>query len=169
MLNFRSVAVITLTFASIVLFALSIPTAAVSQGGHGGGHGSASGGATMEMETRDVLVDGIKVSFSVMDNPAHRKMLDEMKMNETIEPGTTHNITVVLMDQKKHQEITDAKVSMRVVKPGGSDEIKTLKYEEMMKSYDAYFNLDQKGKYEILVLFRFGDQKKTAGIEYELH
>jgi hypothetical protein len=37
-----------------------------------------------------------------------------------------------------------------------------------MKSYDAYFNLPQKGKYEILVLIKSGDQKKTAGVYYEL-
>ena len=37
-----------------------------------------------------------------------------------------------------------------------------------MKSYDGYFNLPEKGKYELLVLIKSGDQKKTAGINYEL-
>jgi hypothetical protein len=46
--------------------------------------------------------------------------------------------------------------------------MKALKYEEMMKSYDAYFNLPDKGKYQVMILFKIGDQKKTAGIYYEI-
>jgi hypothetical protein len=150
------------------VIALLSPIPALSQHNHGSSQDSSQGAPAMEMETRDVLVDNIKVSFAVMDNAAHRKMLKEMKMKEDIKAGTTHNITVVLTDQDTQQEITDAKVSMRVVKPGGQDEVKALKYEEMMKSYDAYFNMPEKGKYEILVLFRFDGQKKTAGTYYDL-
>ena len=57
---------------------------------------------------------------------------------------------------------------MKVVDPKGKDQIKNLKYESSMKSYDGYFNLPEKGKYELLVLIKAGDQKKTAGINYEL-
>jgi hypothetical protein len=38
----------------------------------------------------------------------------------------------------------------------------------MMKSYDAYFNLLEKGKYQVMVLFKIGDKKRSAGIYYEL-
>jgi hypothetical protein len=37
-----------------------------------------------------------------------------------------------------------------------------------MKSHDGYFNLREKGRYELLVLIKSGDQKKTAGIYYEM-
>jgi hypothetical protein len=57
---------------------------------------------------------------------------------------------------------------MKVVDPKGKDQIKNLKYEGSMKSYDAYFSLPEKGKYELLVLIKAGDQKKTAGVYYEL-
>jgi hypothetical protein len=131
-------------------------------------HGGMSMGGSMKMESKDVLVEGVKVSFTVMANDEHRKMLKDMKMKEDIEPGTTHNITVALTDEKTGKEITNAQVNMKVVDPKGKDQVKPLKYDEMMKSYDAYFSLPEKGKYQILILFKVGEQKRTAGIYHEI-
>jgi len=130
-------------------------------------HGGMSGGS-MKMETKDVIVEGIKVSFMVMANENHKKMLADMKMKEDIEPGSTHNITVILKDDKTQKEITDAQINMKVVDPKGKDQIKPLKYEGEMKSYDAYFNLPGKGKYQIMILAKVGEKKTTAGIYYEV-
>ena len=131
-----------------------------------GGMKMDSGG--MKMETREVLVEGVKVIFQIMSNAEHKKMLKDMKMKEDAEPGTTHNITVTLKDEKTQKEITNAEVQMKVVDPKGKDQIKALKYEGEMKSYDAYFNLPTKGKYQVLVLFKVGDKKSTAGIHHEV-
>jgi hypothetical protein len=151
-----------LLVAIVGLFVL--PSVSLAQHGHGG----MSKGEGMKMETKDVIVEGIKVSFMVMLNENHKKMLADMKMKEDIEPGSTHNITVVLKEEKTQKEITDAQINMKVVDPKGKDQIKTLKYEEAMKSYDAYFNLPEKGKYQVMILFKTGDQKRTAGIYYDL-
>ena len=131
-------------------------------------HGGMSMGGSMKMETKDVIVEGTKVSFMVMANENHKKMLADMKMKEDIEPGTTHNITVILKDEKTQKEITDAQITMKVVDPKGKDQIKALKYEGDMKSYDAYFNLLEKGKYQIMILAKVGEKKTTAGIYYDL-
>jgi hypothetical protein len=131
-------------------------------------HGGAEKGEAMKMETKEVLVEGVKVVFQMMANDEHKKMLKDMKMKEDIESGTTHNITVTLKDEKTQKEITDAQINMKVVDPKGKDQIKALKHEESMKSYDAYFNLPEKGKYQVMVLFKIGEQKRTAGIYYEL-
>ncbi len=146
--------------AAGLFFSLSIASA---QHGHGG-----MSGGSMKMETKDVVVEGIKVSFMVMANENHKKMLADMKMKEEIEVGTTHNITVTLKDEKTQKEITDAQINMKVVNPKGKDQIKGLKYEGDMKSYDAYFNLPEKGKYQVMILFKIGDQKRTAGINHEI-
>jgi len=127
-----------------------------------------SKGETTKMDTKEVIVEGVKVTFQIMANNEHLKMLKDMKMKEEIEPGTTHNITVALKDEKTQKEITDAQINMKVVDPKGKDQIKVLKYEGDMKSYDAYFNLPDKGKYQVMVLFKVGEQKKTAGIYYDL-
>jgi hypothetical protein len=75
---------------------------------------------------------------------------------------------VILKDDKTQKEITDAQITMKVVDPKGKDQIKTLKYEGEMKSYDAYFNFPEKGKYQVMILFKVGEQKRTAGIYYEI-
>jgi len=149
-----------------ILFFCSFSVASVSLAQHS--HGGMSKGETMKMDTKEVIVEGVKVTFQIMANNEHRKMLKDMKMKEDIEPGTTHNITVALKDEKTQKEITDAQINMKVLDPKGKDQIKVLKYAGDMKSYDAYFNLPDKGKYQVMVLLKIGEQKKTAGIYYEL-
>jgi len=146
-------------FSIILIF----PAVLMAQHQHGTGMGE-----SMKMDTRDVLVEGVKVSFQIMDNKEHEKMLADMKMDEKPAAGTTHNITVVLTDGHTQKEITDATVKMKVIDPGGKDQIKTLKAEKEMKSYDAYFNLAQKGKYQILASFKVGDKTRNAGTYYEV-
>jgi len=125
-------------------------------------------GGTMKMETKEVLVEGVKVTFQIMANDEHRKMLKEMKMKEDVESGTTHNITLTLKDEKTQKEITDAQVTMKVIDPTGKDQVKDMKYEGAMKSFDAYFALPDKGKYQVIVLVKRGDHKMPAGIFYEV-
>ena len=146
----------------IVLFILSSFAFAQHQ------HGGMSMGGTMKMDTKEVLVEGTKVVFQIMANDEHQKMLKDMKMKEDIEAGTTHNITVTLKDEKSQKEITNAQISMKVIDAKGKDQVKPMKFEEMMKSYDAYFDLKEKGKYQVLILFKVGDLKRTAGIYYEV-
>jgi len=131
-------------------------------------HGGMSMGTSMKMDTKEVLVEGVKVTFQMMANDEHKKMLKGMKMKEDIEPGTTHNITVTLKDEKSQKEITNAQINMKVIDPKGKDQIKTLKYDDMMKSYDAFFNLSEKGKYQVMILAKTGEKKIPAGIYYEL-
>jgi hypothetical protein len=145
----------------ISLFVLS--SLSIAQHGHGG-----MSGGSMKMDTKEVIVEGVKVVFQIMPNEEHKKMLKDMKMKEDPEGGTTHNITVTLKDEKTQKEVTNAEIQMKVVDSKGKDQIKTLKYEGEMKSYDAYFNLPAKGKYQVLVLFKIGEQKRTAGIHYEV-
>jgi hypothetical protein len=125
-------------------------------------------GTPIKMDTREVLVEGVKVTFQIMVNGEHQKMLKDMKMKEEVEPGTTHNITVTLKDEKSQKEISNAQVTMKVVDPKGKDQIKDMRYEGLMKSFDAYFNLPEKGKYQVIVLVKKGDQKIPAGIYYEI-
>jgi hypothetical protein len=150
--------------AMLVLSVLLFPSFPFAQHSHGG----MSMGTPMKMDTKEVIVEGVRVSFQVMTNDEHMKMLKDMKMKEDIESGTTHNITVTLKDVKTEKEIADAQINMKVVDPEGKDQIKALKYEEMMKSYDAFFNLPEKGKYQVMILAKNGEKKITAGIYFEV-
>lgn len=155
----KVISMIGLSVLSFFMF-VSVPLAQHSHGGMSGG--------SMKMDTKEVLVEGLKVTFQMMANNEHRKMLKDMKMKDDLEPGTTHNITVTLKDEKTQKEVADAQISMKVVDPKGKDQIKPLKYEGEMKSYDAYFNLPEKGKYQIMILAKVGEKKTTAGIYYEV-
>ena len=147
-----------------IIGVLCLVTVSLAQHMHGGMSGS-----SMKMDTKEVLVEGTKVTFQMMANAEHQKMLKDMKMKENVESGTTHNITVSLKDAKSQKEITDAEITMKVVDPKGKDQVKQLKYDSDLKSYDAYFNLPDKGKYQVMVLVKQGDQKKTAGIYYDVN
>jgi hypothetical protein len=151
---------------SVVSFLSLFVLTSISLAQHGG-HGG-MGSSSMKMETKEVLVEGVKVTFQIMANEEHKKMLKDMKMKEDVEAGTTHNITVMLKDQKSQKEITDAQITMKVVDPKGKDQIKSMKFEGEMKSFDAYFNLPDKGKYQVILLVKKGDQKIPAGIYYEI-
>ena len=151
-------------FAGLVVGLFGLTSLSLAQHSHGG-----MSGGSMKMDTREVLVEGTKVTFQIMANAEHQKMLKDMKMKEDVEAGTSHNITVTLKNEKSQKEITNAEITMKVVDPKGKDQIKTLKYEKDMKSYDAYFTLSEKGKYQVMVLVKQGEQKKTAGIYYDVN
>lgn len=155
----------TLGALALLLALTSGATSTLAQHSHGhAGMGSGS----MKMDVREVLVEGVRVIFQFMANDEHRKMLEEMKMRDDIESGTTHNITVILKDEKTQKEITNASVNLKLVDPKGKDQIKPLRYERRMKSYDGYFNLSEKGKYQVMILFKADDKKTAAGLYYDV-
>jgi hypothetical protein len=130
-------------------------------------HGAAKG-EPMKMDTKEVLVEGVKVVFQIMTNEEHKKMLVDMKSKEQPETGTTHNIAVTLVDEKSHKEVMNAEINMKVIDPTGKSQIKPLNADTMMKYYSSYFNLSQKGKYQVLIVFQIGDKKRNAGIYYDI-
>ena len=154
---------VILTLISVVVALILLPSISLAQHQHGAAMGEA-----MKMDTKEVLVEGVKVVFQIMTNEEHKKMLADMKMKEEPEAGTTHNIAVTLVDEKTHKEVTNAEVNMKVIDPAEKSQIKTLKADAMMKYYNAYFNLPQKGKYQVLIVFKIGDKRNTAGIYYEV-
>jgi hypothetical protein len=152
------------TLLTVVVALILLPSISLAQHQHGMAMGEA-----MKMDTKEVLVEGVKVVFQIMTNEEHRKMLAEMKMKEEPEAGTTHNIAVTLVDEKSNKEVTNAEINMKVIDPEGKSQIKALKADTMMKYYNAYFNLPQKGKYQLLIVFKIGDKKGTAGIYYDMN
>jgi len=152
-----------LTLLAVVVALGLVPSISLAQHQHG-----AAKGEPMKMDTKEVLVEGVKVVFQIMTNEEHKKMLEDMKSKEQPEAGTTHNIAVTLVDEKSHKEVTSAEISMKVIDPADKSQIKALNADTMMKYYNAYFNLSQKGKYQVLIAFKIGDKKNTAGIYYEV-
>ncbi len=103
-----------------------------------------------------------------MPNSSHKNMLKNMKMEDDIEPGSTHNIMVLLKDEKTGEEFAGARVSLKVVDSDDGEQMKTASYKKMMRTYDAYFKLAKTGKYMITVLLDTGALKRSIGLSYEM-
>ena len=132
------------------------------------GHMAAEKQPVMKMASTDVVADGLVVTFCVMPNSTHKNMLKNMKMEDDIEPGSTHNIMVLLKDEKTGEEFTGARVSLKVVDSDDDEQIKTGRYNKVMRTYDAYFKLSETGKYMITVLLDTGARKRSIGISYDM-
>jgi hypothetical protein len=156
-----------LSMVSVSLLGLlSITALAFSQHGHGGGAGNQQ--PAMKMNSTDVFADGLQVTFMVMRNEMHKGMIEKMKMKEALEPGSTHNIMVLIRDEKTGKEFTDGRVTLKVVGPDDKDQVKSANYKEMMRTYDAYFNLSGEGKYQVAALFEISGQKRVVGVSFEI-
>ncbi len=132
------------------------------------GHMAAEKQSEMKMASTDVVAEGLVVTFMVMPNGTHKGMLKNMKMEDDIEPGSTHNIMVLVKDEKTGEEFPDARVSLKVVDSDDDEQIKTGSYKKMMRTYDAYFKLVKMGKYMITVLLDTGAKKRSIGISYNI-
>ncbi len=154
-----------------VLGLIMLPSFTLAEHGHGHLHGQADSGASpkpaMKMDSTDVFADGVQITFMVMENKMHKGMLQQMKMKDDLEPGTTHDIMVLIRDEKTGREFTDQQVTLKVVGPDEKEQVKPASYKTMMRSYDAYFDLAEPGSYRIFVLFEMGGKKRAVGLSYD--
>ena len=166
-----------LLIAMFLWLAFSLPLPAPAQHQHGGMPGMPGMEGEKKMEpsvgretspTRAFLLDGVKASFSITPMADHKKMLQDMKMKVDVDPQATHNIAVTLTDTRSNVPIGDAVVKMKVISPRGKDQVKPLDYLQGMNQYAGDFTLNEKGRYQILILFKTGGQKKAAGFYYRL-
>ncbi len=122
----------------------------------------------MKMASTDVIADGIQATFMVMPNESHKKMLKNMKMKEEVEPGSTHNVMIILKDVKTGKEFNNLPAIIKVTDEDDNEVLKSGSFTDMMRTYDAYFCLEQKKKYQITILFETQGQKRSIGILYEM-
>lgn len=115
-----------------------------------------------------LLEGGIKAAFSIMTMADHKKMLKDMNMTADVDLQATHNIAVTLTDTRTNMPITDAVVKMKVIDPKGKDQTKLLDFMKGMNQFGGNFTLAEKGRYQVLILFKWADKKYPAGFYYLL-
>jgi len=158
--------------AAILLFSFSV-RAEMDMGGMEKGQ-EKKGPSTTAMKpktafVKEIVIEGVRTKFEVMTMEEHRKMLKEMKLSlEVADKSATHHISVTFYDEKTGKEVTGAQVNMKVLNPSKREQIKMLTFMPEMKHYGNDFNLSEKGKYEILTLFKIGEQKRKGGFYYEV-
>jgi hypothetical protein len=115
-----------------------------------------------------ILDDSVKASFAITPMAAHRKLLQEMKMKFDPDPRATHNIAVSLTEARSNRFLDEAVVRMKVISPRGKEEVKLLDQIPAMNQYAGDFALPEKGRYQILILFKSGGKKQAGGFYYQL-
>lgn len=164
---------------SLVLFlwAFGLAVPAWAQHQHGPLQAPAVGGEQKaESKTGDetssnriFILDGsIKAAFAIAPMAAHQKMLQEMKMKVEPDPKATHNIAVTLVSVGTNLPLNEAVVKMKVISPKGSEEVKLLDQIPAMNQYAGDFTLAEKGRYQILILFKTAGKKHAGGFYYLL-
>lgn len=113
------------------------------------GHGEMShGSGEMFLEKREI--DGYTVSFHVME------------AQEGMRHGGSHNFMIKV--EKNDKTLHDVVINSKVIFPDGKDQSKSL-----MRMGDWYMNgydLGNKGKHQLLILFKTSDGTKHKGGVY---
>ncbi|MDY6862056.1 MAG: hypothetical protein SV062_03600 [Thermodesulfobacteriota bacterium] len=125
----------------------------------------------MRQPAKEVIVDGIRVSFWVETMMEHHQMMDKMNIpmaGMKMDPDSTHEISISLFDVNSKKPITNAKINLKIIRPDGSDQIKMAMWMKGMNHFGADFKMDQKGEYQVLTLFKVGDKKHKAGFYYHM-
>jgi hypothetical protein len=134
--------------------------------------GGAAGGSKAGDESaprRVFILDGrVKADFTITPMAAHTQMLREMRMEVKPNPEATHNIAVTLTAVDTQRPVNEAAVKMKVISPGGNEEVKILDRIPAMNQHSGDFTLAEKGRYQILLLFKAGGRKTAAGFYYRL-
>jgi hypothetical protein len=115
-----------------------------------------------------ILTGSVKASFSILPMDSYKKMLQEMKMKFEVDPQSTHNISVSLTDTRSNLSLNEEIVKMKVISPQGKEQTKILDQIPAMNQYTGEFTMAEKGRYQILLLFKSGGEKKAVGFYYRL-
>ena len=65
--------------------------------------------------------------------------------------------------------LNEAVVKMKVISPGGKEEVKMLDQIPAMNQYSGDFALPEKGRYQILILFKAEGKKQAGGFYYRVN
>ena len=141
----------TVLIAAVI--SLSAPLMAFAMDHEGHDHGSMDmghGGGMMAMGkvAHEEVVDGVKATFEVMDI---QKKMKEMGMSET------HHIMVVFTDIKSGKKLSEGEVTVKVLSPDKSEQVKELM--GMEGGFGSDFTLSKKGKYGVMAKFKLADGK----------
>jgi len=133
-------------------FALSAPISAFAAMDHGSmkmDHGGHKGNVAHEE-----VVDGVKVTFSVISMKEHLKSMN-MEMPKGMKE--THHLMAEFKDAKTGKALTEGDVKVKVQGPDKAAQSKDLM--GMEGHFGADFDLSKKGKYGVMSKFKLQDGK----------
>jgi hypothetical protein len=133
--------------------------------------------AMMDKPTADVTVEGTHFQVWIMTHKQHKKMMKEMKgmkhdgmkmdkaMKEAMMAGT-HHIMLEVTDAASGTKITTAKANVQIASTTKKNN--SVDLMSMMNHYGGDLNLDEKGKYKIIVNVNVDGKTKTFEFQYKV-
>ncbi len=123
---------------------------------------------------KELSIDGYKVTFEILPGKAFlekaKKMDKDLAKGEEsmlkMDKALTHHFFVTITDESTKKEITDATVKVKVISPKKEEQIKTTMF--MTNHYCHYYKMAEKGKYEVLVVFKIKDKVHKGGFYWEI-
>jgi hypothetical protein len=108
------------------------------------------------------VVDGVKVTFSVIDMRASIKGAAVPK-----EMKETHHLMLMFADAKTGKHLNEGTVKIKIIAPDKTEQVKSL--EGMGGHFGADFAMAAKGKYGIMTKFQLKDGKvRSSKFWYEV-
>jgi hypothetical protein len=102
----------------------------------------------MGRTAHEEVVDGVKATFKVIDI---REKMEAMGMRET------HHIMVMFTDAKSGRPLGEGVVTVKVLGPDKSEQVKDLM--GMEGGFGSDYSLPKKGKYDVMTKFKLSDGK----------
>ena len=112
---------------------------------------------------RIFLLDGSRQGF--FRHHAHGRAQEDAPGDENESRGGSPGhpqYRVSLIDVRSNLPLNEAVVKMKVISPTGKEEVKILDHIPAMNQYSGDFALPEKGRYQILILFKSGEKSRLA-------
>ena len=118
------------------------------------------------MEMHSMTIDDYKLQFHIMDKKAFRNYMDNMgHKGHEMKEGMSHYVMMDISDPDG-KKINSAKVKLKVIGPDKNADEKAA--FPMMGNFGAEFHMMDKGKYQIMTLFKTGKDKHHGGFWHEM-
>jgi len=123
--------------------------------------------SSMGMHT--MTIDDYKVQFHIMDKNAFMGYMDDMgHKGHKMKEGMTHYMMMEITDQDG-KKINRAKVKLKVIGPDGKAQEKAaLPMMGNMGNFGAEVHMMEKGKHQVMTLFKVKDHKHNGGFWHEM-
>ena len=116
--------------------------------------------------TQTATVEGLQITFEVMDMSAHMSMpgMKGSMQHGSSEHSTSHAIMVKVQDTASKEIISDAKVRYTLIGPSGEKESGNLVWSG--DHYGGGFSPREKGAYQVQLMIERGGMDREAKFTY---
>jgi len=105
---------------------------------------------------KQIPLGHLTFNLNVLSVDEYKEMMTDMGMGSMIKmdamKGKTHHISVYLTQHNQDIKLDDVELALQITNDSGKATTVPLKYNKMMKTYDAYVAMPSGGKYKIQVI-----------------